>query len=194
MFSSQKNAATSGDSLYSIRGFEICVFSPSLGSRRQKIIRFGIFSVFCYNVRMKRALVVSLALLSASSFASFELGIITDSATGFHRFDLETGIYLGAFGAGLSGGVLSTWADQRTSTFYSMNNNGIRKWNYSTGEYLGVVNFGASFNYATHDLNGNFYTVNGTNTITVYNLDGTDTTITAPLELRPDGCFFKKGD
>lgn len=129
---------------------------------------------------MKRALVVSLALLSASSFASFELGIITDANTGFHRFDMERGIYLGSFGAGFSADAFATWAHQPTSTFYSMSGNGIRKWNYSTGEYLGVVNFGASSSYATNDAQGNFYTVNGTNTINVYNLNGTDSTITAP--------------
>jgi len=129
---------------------------------------------------MKRALVISFALLSALSFASFELAIVTDQSTGFHRFDGQTGLYLGAFGAGSSSGVSSTWADQSTSTFYAMSSNGIRKWNYSTGENLGIVNFGASGGFATNDGAGNFYIADGSNVIKSYNLNGTDGSIAAP--------------
>lgn len=168
--------------------------NPSILVRRSyEKFFFGIFRIFCYTLLMKRALVVSLALLSASAFASFELGIITDATTGFHRFDLQTGIYLGSFGSGFSNGVLSTWTDQPTSTLYSMSTSGIRKWNYSTGEYLGVVNFGASSLYATNDPNGNFYTVNGSNTISVYNLNGTDSTIAAPAGVAARWVLHQEG-
>ncbi len=146
---------------------------------------------------MKYLLLSALGLSVSSAFASFELAILTDASTGFHRFDAETGIYLGAFGAGRSGGVLSTWANQSTSRFYAMDAAGIQSFDYSTGAYLGYVNYGAVTGYATNDTNGDFVNVNGTATINRYSLSGGDSTFALPvgtaarwISLQTDGKWY----
>lgn len=116
----------------------------------------------------------------AVASASFELMIVTDASTGFHRYDATTGTYLGSFGNGQSTGVKATWADLSTNRFYSMSNAGIRAFNYSTGQYYGLVNVTASANYAENDRSGNFVSAQGTNTLNVYNLSGSDSVVTLP--------------
>ena len=133
-----------------------------------------------YLLIMKGLFTSALCLLVSSAFASFELAILTDANTGFHRFDAETGIYLGVFGAGRSNGVLATWANQSTSRFYAMSWSGIQAFDYSTGDYLGYMNYAASTGYATNDTNGDFISVQGSNIVTRYALTGADSTYTLP--------------
>lgn len=129
---------------------------------------------------MKCLFLSALCLSACSAFASFELAILTDANTGFHRYDAETGIYLGVFGVGRSDNVQATWANQSTSRFYAMSWTGIQSYDYSTGAYLGYVNFGASGLYAANDTNGDFINVSGTTVITRYALSGTDSTYALP--------------
>lgn len=156
----------------------------------------GIEPKCSYTSCMKYLLLSALCLSTSSAFASFELAILTD-ATGFHRFDAETGIYLGVFGEGRVGSVVSTWANQSASRFYAMDSRGIQSFDYSTGEYLGYVNYGAVNGYATNDTNGDFVSVSGSNTISRYSLSGVDSTFTLPtgttarwISLQTDGKWY----
>ncbi|MCC6686097.1 MAG: hypothetical protein IT205_03795 [Fimbriimonadaceae bacterium] len=120
---------------------------------------------------MRRVAIMVALLAISTARASFELMIITDWNSGFHRFDAETGTYLGMFGNGQTEGTLATWGSSATNRFYAMSYNGLRSWNYSTGAYLGIVNFNCINSYATNDASGNFITVAGS-AVTTFGLSG----------------------
>ncbi|MCC7103345.1 MAG: hypothetical protein IT206_09755 [Fimbriimonadaceae bacterium] len=120
---------------------------------------------------MRQVAAIAALLTISSAHASFELMIIADWSSGFHRFDAETGTYLGMFGNGQTEGTLATWGSSATNRFYAMSFNGLRSWNYSTGAYLGIVNFNCINSYATNDANGNFIAVSGT-AVTTFGLNG----------------------
>lgn len=83
----------------------------------------------------------------ASSFASFELLNVLDRTDKVvYRYDAESGVYLGSFGAGYIQDPLSMALDQNTQTAYVLQNRTvggtfdyITKFNYNTGAYLGTI-------------------------------------------------------
>lgn len=79
--------------------------------------------------------------LSVSSFASFELALISDNTTKtIHRYDVDSGVYLGSFGANrLTGTVGSVCIDQSINAAYVADGSSIKKFDYNTGEYLGFM-------------------------------------------------------
>lgn len=128
---------------------------------------------------MKKITVIAALVTISSAHASFELMIITDAASGFHRFDAETGTYLGMFGNGQTEGTLATWGSSATNRFYAMSYSGLRSWNYSTGAYLGIVNFNCVNAYATNDASGNFISVSGSD-VTTFGLNGVTSGVNIP--------------
>lgn len=82
---------------------------------------------------------LSLALLSVSTsaMASFDLILVADSGQSVvHRYDGDSGTYLGKFGEGTLGTVRGVMADKATQTAYVAHSNGYSAFNYNTGEHL----------------------------------------------------------
>lgn len=93
----------------------------------------------------KRLLVGMAGMMALTAQASFELAMVLDAnAPGggirpgrVHRFDPNTGRYLGSFG-GFSTGATSLAVDQSRSVAYVYDSGFVSRWNYNTGDYLGV--------------------------------------------------------
>jgi hypothetical protein len=85
-------------------------------------------------------LCLSLVGIPAISMASFEMALITDSTKGVvHRYDLDTGAYLGSFGNGDLVGTQAIAIDQsRQWAFVGTGTTagGIGIYNYNTGELI----------------------------------------------------------
>ncbi len=93
---------------------------------------------------MKKFFIVNLFALSfATAFAgSFDLVLVTDSGSkNVKRFDGTTGAYLGAFGSGFFTNPQGIAIKSGVAHVLDVlgNSGRVRKFNYSTGEYLGSV-------------------------------------------------------
>ena len=81
------------------------------------------------------------------AFASFELVMVADNGAGsfgtrkIHRFDGDTGVYLGSFG-GFGSDIIGTHISQATNTLYVMTSDGrTAEYDYNTGALkAGYVN------------------------------------------------------
>lgn len=82
---------------------------------------------------------LSLALvagLAGSASASFDLVLVLDSGQGVvHRYDGDTGVYLGNFGGGTLGTVRGITVDKASGTAFVTQDNGYSAWDYNTGTY-----------------------------------------------------------
>lgn len=87
-----------------------------------------------------------LAVATTSSYASFELVLVADTAKNtIHRFDGESGAYLGSFGKTVS----ATWGFNASAMLIKQSKNEVlltygsflARYNYNTGEYLGASAF-----------------------------------------------------
>lgn len=97
---------------------------------------------------LRLALVSSALVFGASAFASFELVMVADRGTkSVHRFDGNTGLYMGQFGNGYLQNPMSIALDQANNRVFVLDQIGtgngssaatVRVWsfNYNTGEYL----------------------------------------------------------
>ncbi len=83
------------------------------------------------------------------SFASFELLCVLDATDKVvHRYDSETGVYLGNFGGGYIQNPISMVLDQASNSVYVLQNkvtgdnfDYVTRLDYNTGAFLGVVSF-----------------------------------------------------
>ena len=109
-------------------------------------------------IRFMRHLTLIAALLASSSaMASFDLVMVADRGTkSVHRFDGNTGLYLGSFGAGFLQNPMSMALDQANNRVFVADQVGagtgagsvqVRIWsfNYNTGSYLN--SFSTAFTY-----------------------------------------------
>lgn len=82
----------------------------------------------------------SLVGIPAISMASFEMALITDSSKGVvHRYDLDTGAYLGSFGNGDLVGTQAIAIDQSRQWAFvgtGTTQGGLAIYNYNTGEFI----------------------------------------------------------
>lgn len=92
----------------------------------------------------KTLALVSAGLASAASHASFEMLLVLDGTTkSVHRFDPQSGAYLGNFGAGWLNNPQNITIDQSTGTAYVWETEAITStskvvaFNYNTGERTG---------------------------------------------------------
>lgn len=85
-------------------------------------------------------LCVSLVGIPAISMASFEMALISDSTKGVvHRYDLDTGAYLGSFGNGDLVGTQAVAIDQSRQWAFvgtGTTQGGLAIYNYNTGEFI----------------------------------------------------------
>lgn len=96
---------------------------------------------------MRLSLTLGLALISSGAFASFELALIGDSTQKvIHRYDTETGAYLGSFGRGTLPGVSAMAINQTLGQVitYDRTSGWMTRHNYSTGELLASSSIGVT--------------------------------------------------
>lgn len=95
-----------------------------------------------YIIAMRWMSLAMVAGLAGSASASFDLLLVLDSGQGVvHRYDGDTGVYLGNFGGGTLGTVRGITVDKASSTAFVSHDNGYSSWNYNTGTfnfYLGI--------------------------------------------------------
>lgn len=82
---------------------------------------------------------MALALAGVPAFASFELVLVADNGSGsfgtrrIHRFDGDTGTYMGSFG-GFGANIIGTHLSQATNTLFVMTSDGrTAEYDYNTG-------------------------------------------------------------
>lgn len=98
-------------------------------------------------MKLRSCVFIVLAGIAVPSFASFELLMALDSTDKVvHRYDSESGTYLGALGGGYIQNPISMAIDQDTNTAYILQDSStvptyVTKLNYNTGEFLGNVFF-----------------------------------------------------
>ncbi len=85
---------------------------------------------------------------TGSAFASFELLTVLDATDKvIHRYDSETGVYLGNFGGGYIQNPISMVLDQASNSVFVLQDRPgggfdyVTRLDYNTGAFLGVVNF-----------------------------------------------------
>lgn len=84
---------------------------------------------------------------TTTAWASFDLLLVADSSQNcIHRYDGDTGVYLGQFGQQYLQGVIATTIDSVTSTLWVATSTGLYEFNYNTGALLtlnqALFNFG----------------------------------------------------
>lgn len=96
--------------------------------------------LYANRMKWRAPLLVALAAAFAvPSFASFELVLVADRSTRkIHRFDGTTGAYFGAFG-NFTSGLESISIDQANNQVYVLDGELLTRWNYNTGQLLGLV-------------------------------------------------------
>lgn len=123
----------------------------------------------------------------ASANASFEMLLVLDAGTkSIHRFDPQSGAYLGAFGAGWLNNPQSIILNQAKGQCYVMDKTGgagtgvIMAFDYNSGERVGgiVGNMAAQSGFvqmAQNPANGEITTIGGSgaNQVQRYSIDGT---------------------
>lgn len=87
---------------------------------------------------MNRILLSCLAVsLVGVAQASFTLALVGDNiGRCIHRYDLDSGVYLGKFGQFALASVYTLGLDQTRNKLYVADNSTIKAFNYNTGEYL----------------------------------------------------------
>lgn len=86
---------------------------------------------------MRCFLCVATVCASAFSFASFDLILVTDFAEDcVHRYDGDTGVYLGSFGQAFLDGPKAISLDQANNMVVVEHVNGTSAFNYNTGAHL----------------------------------------------------------
>lgn len=116
---------------------------------------------------------MGLSVVGGAAQASFELVMVADNGSGtfasrkIHRFDGDSGVYLGSFG-GFGGDIIGTHLNQTTnSMFVFTSDSRMAEYNYNTGALVR--------SYSTPFSNSNgFVSVRPNQSRAVY-LDGTDT-------------------
>jgi hypothetical protein len=98
----------------------------------------GFIAVLLYSLGM-RGLSVVLALgVAGGAMASFDLALVLDSGQGVvHRYDADSGVYLGNFGGGTFGIVRGITVDKESRTAFVSHDNGYSAWDYNTGFFKG---------------------------------------------------------
>ncbi len=72
--------------------------------------------------------------LAGSALASFDLALVLDSGQNVvHRYDAESGVYLGNFGGGTLSSVRGIAVDKASNTAFVSHLNGFSAWDYNTG-------------------------------------------------------------
>lgn len=88
---------------------------------------------------MRTGIILACLSVPFAASASFELVLALDATTkSIHRFDGDTGAYLGAFGANKLVAPRNMVISQATGRAYVLDGNYIKKFNYNTGEYVGL--------------------------------------------------------
>ncbi|MBN8689528.1 MAG: PEP-CTERM sorting domain-containing protein [Armatimonadetes bacterium] len=93
---------------------------------------------------MKRLLTIAAVFgLGTSAFASFDLVFVADTGTdSIHRFDGDTGVYLGSFGAGFLIDPMSMAIDQANNRITVTAGNGVFQMNLWNGNLLNMTSTG----------------------------------------------------
>ncbi|MBN8691321.1 MAG: PEP-CTERM sorting domain-containing protein [Armatimonadetes bacterium] len=130
---------------------------------------------------MNRILLSCLAVsLVGVAQASFTLALVADNVGRcIHRYDLDSGVYLGKFGQFALGSAYTMGLDQTRNKLYVGESSTIKAFNYNTGEYLysmnGITSVGLGV-FSNGDLltstGGSVSRINSTTgaTINTYNL------------------------
>lgn len=112
---------------------------------------------------MNRILLSCLAVsLVGVAQASFTLALVADNVGRcIHRYDLDSGVYLGKFGQFALGSAYTMGLDQARNKLYVYDSGNIKAFDYNTGEYIySISNFG-TFGMGVFS-NGDLLISNGT--------------------------------
>lgn len=108
----------------------------------------------CYNIAMKRLLVLGLAVCSAGAYASVELMLVLDRNAGvIRRYDPASGSYLGSFGQGNLTGFNLMLDQAAGQVMVGSSDAWSPVYDYNTGNYLFDRYYGYSTNYASMNNN-----------------------------------------
>jgi len=100
---------------------------------------------FCFGV----------GLLSASAFSTFDLVFVADAGTNsIHRFDGDTGVYLGQFGTGILNAPRSISIDKANGRLYVADNSGLFQFDLWSGTLISGVQV-PSFDHIATAPSGN---------------------------------------
>lgn len=159
---------------------------------------------------MKGFLLFGCAFASTFGFCSFELVLVADEVNHcIHRYDGESGVYLGKFGANrLSNSLNAIAIDQARNRIYVADYIYLRAFNYNTGEYISSIT-APTGNVLPGNLsvftNGDLLISNGTSplrlnfatgaTVTTYNASagGTFGNVVASTVDEQDNVFLADG-
>jgi len=88
---------------------------------------------------LRTGIILACLAVPLAASASFELILALDATTkSIHRFDGDTGAYLGAFGSNKLVAPRNMVISQATGRAYVLDGNYIKKFDYNTGEYVGL--------------------------------------------------------
>jgi hypothetical protein len=86
---------------------------------------------------MRFYVAIALSLIASASFASFDLILVTDTTKNcVHRYDGDTGLYLGSFGQSFLRSPKAISLDQANNRVFVEGLDGISAFNYNTGQHL----------------------------------------------------------
>lgn len=133
---------------------------------------------------MRTLALISILCLAPLSRASYELVLVPDQGSAsvsarVHRFDGITGAYLGSFGAGRLSTPNGIAVDADRGIAYVVDASvGLTRWNYSTGEYMGIATTSTAFGYPDVSIasDGNVYGLLGAS---VYRFDPATNAVTS---------------
>jgi|GEM_PF-2497583 len=121
------------------------------------------------DMNFKTMICLTLGVASAFASASFELVMVADpTANKIHRFDGPSGAYLGSFGAlnGFSGPCTTMVVNQNRNEVVVNQGTLLRRYNYNTGQFIGLTNFGFGVTQMSLSRDGqSIYEFNNTNVI-----------------------------
>ncbi len=103
-------------------------------------------------VNLKGIGCLGLLLVAGVSHASFELVLVADNGTStnatrkIHRFDADSGVYLGSFGS-FGTNISGTHVNKATNSLFVNDGTILSEWDYNTGAFKGTyaINFGTQF-------------------------------------------------
>lgn len=121
----------------------------------------------------KLILLASVALVGGNAFASFELVMAADNGSSttatrkIHRFDGDSGVYLGSFGA-FNTDIREIQIKKGTNEAWVLTNGRMFVYDYNSGQLIADATVSAT-SFALDMVNSNIYFVNGTNVISSAN-------------------------
>ncbi len=157
----------------------------------------GIFASVAYNGVMRSVSLLAFVVVGAGSHASFDLVFVADNTNSFtgpvpariHRYDGDTGVYLGAFNAGYAA-IRDMAVNQQANELYATTGSLVMVFDYNTGS------FKRQFNVTANTIkfhNGRLYGASGSLIRELNVSTGGLTTFHAAANTITDFVFAKNG-